>query len=685
MKTLINVLIVFVLIANTVHSQEHGLINNSQSPYMQLKSIDLDDCRWTKGFWAEKLKTCHDAMIPNLGRLMSDPEIIHAYENFKVAAGLKEGEFRGWSFHDGDFYKYVEAIAYQYNVTKDPELDELMDEIIGVIGKAQLENGYIHTQKQIGHGIKGFHHSSENDFRLNDEQQKPWTSGGGHELYNMGHLMTAACVHYRITGKKIFLDIAIKASDNIYDHFKIPSPELARVDWNPPHYMGLVEMYRTTGEKKYLELAETFINMLGTAKKEPGEHRGLDHSQRRTPIREVKEAVGHAGHGNYLYSGVADLYAETGEKALLDALERIWTNVTTCKMYVTGATGTHHYGISNKAMVSESYGMEYELPNIKAYTETCANIGNAMWNWRMFLITGETRFMDLVELIYYNSAISGIALDGTHFSYTNPLRFIEGHPQNTKDGGKRSEFMSVFCCPPNIVRTIAKMHSYAYNTSDDAIWVNLYGSNILNTELTGGEKISLEQDTNYPWDGDISIIVKNTEATQFSLKLRIPSWTDKATVEVNGKTIKQVSAPGTYFEINRKWKAGDKVRLKLLMEPQMIVSNPDVEEILNQVAVKRGPLVYCLESIDLPKGHDLQNIVIPQDVNWIAFHKEELLGGVTVLEGKIEVIQSRDWENQLYLKLKRQKPKEVNIQLIPYYAWANRGISDMTVWMELDR
>ena len=303
-------------------------------------------------------------MIPNLGRLVDDPEIIHAYDNFKVAAGLQEGEFRGWSFTDGDFYKYVEAMSYAYAMTGDEKINQRMDEIIEVIAKAQMDNGYLHTKKQIGQGIQGFLHESEH--RFNSGEVAPFTHGPHHEFYNFGHLMTAACVHHRVTGKDNFLNIAIKASDLIYDRFINPSPELARIDWNPPHYMGLVEMFRTTGDKRYLDLAETFINMLGTAPAISGDHRGMDHSQRGTAIREESEAVGHAGHGNYLYAGVTDLYAETGEEALLEAMERIWKNVTTKKMYVTGATGPHHFGVSKKKMVAESYGLDFEMPKLES-------------------------------------------------------------------------------------------------------------------------------------------------------------------------------------------------------------------------------------------------------------------------------------------------------------------------------
>ena len=661
-------------------AQEHGVLNNSKTPNMNLKTIDINDCRWTEGFWANKLKAAHDVMIPNLGRLMDDPEIIHAYSNFKVAAGLEEGEFRGWSFTDGDFYKYVEALAYEYAMTKDEKINQQMDEIIAVIAKAQRPDGYIHTKIQIGHGIAGFLHESAHPFK---SDEKPYTNGPSHEFYNFGHLMTAACVHYRITGKKNFLDIAIKASDNIYDHFKEPSPELARIDWNPPHYMGLIEMYRTTGDKKYLELTETFVNMLGTAPKEALDHRGMDHSQRGTAVREESKAVGHAGHGNYLYAGVADLYAETGDQTLKDYLERIWTNVTTQKMYLTGATGPHHFGISDHAIVAEAYGKDYELPNIKAYNETCANIGNAMWNWRMFLMNGEGRFADIMELIFYNSAISGISLDGEHFFYTNPLRFIEGHPQNTKDEGKRGEFMSVFCCPPNIIRTIAKMHTYAYSTSEKGIWVNLYGSNVLDTDLADGSNIKLTQQSNYPWDGNIKITVDSKKKKEYAMMLRIPAWAENATIKVNGEQIDQAPKAGSYAEVNRKWRKGDIVELELPMAPSLITADPNVEETRNQVAVKRGPIVYCLEGRDLESGTSINDIVVPTDIMLQPKYEANLLSGVTILEGEANVLPKADWSNQLYKPLVKPDLKKTPIKMIPYFAWANRGVHDMSVWLPL--
>ena len=549
-----------LFIVGTSFSQEKGVINNAQSPNMNIKTIDFSDCQWTDGFWADKQKVCYETMLPDLKRKMEDPNTMHAYDNVRVAAGLIDGEFRGFSFHDGDFYKFIEALSYAYGITQDETINEQMDEYIAVIAKAQRDNGYIHTKIQIGHGKNKFPRKDQVAF---DSFNDPFTIDFDHEFYNFGHLMSAACVHYRITGKRNFLDIAIKASDHIYAIFHEPSPQLAAIDWNPPHYMGLIEMYRTTGDKKYLELAQTFIDMLGSTKETGAwESRGLDHSQKRTPFREETEAVGHAGHGNYMYCGVTDLYAETGEQALLDTLEKIWNNLVNQKMFVTGATGSYHHTVSrNNDKISEGYAEIYDLPNTVSYNETCANIGNGMFNWRMFLLNGESRFADTMELVFYNSGLSGIDLEGKNYYYTNPLRYIQDQPHKTRDFGQRRAFMPVFCCPPNIIRTIAKMHSYAYSKSEEGIWVNLYGSNTLETDLLDGTNVKLVQTSNYPWDGNIKIEFDVKRKKEFALMLRIPAWVEAASLKVNGESVSKTLEAGTYFNLKRTWKKGDIVEL----------------------------------------------------------------------------------------------------------------------------
>ena len=673
------VVICFFLVCNHSYTQKAGIINNEKSPYTKLKSIDLADCRWTNGFWADKTEQCRQVMLPNLGDLMNDPEIIHAYDNFLIAAGLKKGEFRSWSFTDGDFYKYVEALAFAYTMTKDEKINQNMDEIIAVIAKAQRPDGYIHTQIQIGHGINAYRHSMERKFT---KKNGPFERAEDHEFYNFGHLMTAACIHYRATGKTNFLDIAKKASDMLYTKFLHPTPELAKVDWNPPHYMGLTEMYRTTGDKRYLELAEAFINMRGTGIDRDAASQQTDQSLKRVPIRQLTEASGHAGFANYLYAGVSDVYAENGDKTLLAAMERVWNSLVTKQMYLTGGTGPHHFAISpNREKVSESYGKAYELPNIGAYNETCANIGNAMWSYRMLLITGEAKYADVMERVFYNSAISCIALDGKHFFYTNPLRHIHEHPLSTKDNGIRSSFISVFCCPPNIIRTITSMNGYAYNTSEKGIWVNLYGGNELNTKLGDGSSLKLTQQTDYPWDGLVKITVDIPVKKAFSVMLRIPSWENQAKLKVNGQVVSGTLTPGSYFELRRIWAKGDVIEFDMPMSPQLIEANPMVEDNRNQVAVQRGPIVYCMESVDLPKDVNISQVQIPRNIQLHPRFDKNLLSGVTVLEGEAKCEKGAVWSNQLYRPLSTEMHRKLSIKLIPYYAWSNRGASDMTVWL----
>jgi len=485
-----------LLISVSAVTQERAIINTSSSPYVKLRSIDIDDVKWTKGFWADKFELMHRVGVPNMWKLLSDPEIGHAYQNFQIAAGLLDGEHKGTYWHDGDFYKWLEATAYVYAVTKDPELEKLMDKAVNVIVKAQREDGYIHTAKQIGFGYR-----SGKRF---DIDPRPLQVRMHHEDYNFGHLMTAACIHYyRSTGKTKLLNVAKKAGDFLYAAFK-PHPEkLSDFGWNPSHIMGLVELYRTTTNPKYLELARLCIDRRGT---EPG---GSDWNQYRTPLRKETEAVGHAVTGNYLYAGAADLYTETGDKELLNVLNKIWQNITFQKMSVTGGNGVFDQTISSENdIVGEAYGHEYDLPNVNAYNETCANISNAMFNWRMLSITGKAQFADVMELILYNSALSGISLDGKHFFYTNPLRFLASHSHNTRNAGIRQSYINCFCCPPNIVRTIAKVHGWAYSVSDSGVWVNFYGGNLLSTELSDGSKIKLQQETEYPWEGKVKITIQ---------------------------------------------------------------------------------------------------------------------------------------------------------------------------------
>jgi hypothetical protein len=653
-------------------SAEKGTTNTLASPYAELHSIGIDDVRWTDGFWGERFKLCHEVMIPNMWRLLEDPQISHAYDNFLIAAGLKKGRHRGPKWHDGDFYKWLEAVAFVYGVTKDEQLDRLMDGIIDVIEKCQREDGYIHTPVIISQRNQ-IPESAEFSNRLD------------FETYNMGHLITCACIHYRATAKSTLLKIAQKAADFLYNFYKTSPRDLANNAICPSHYMGVVEMYRTTRDPRYLELAKGLIDIRDMVEA------GTDNNQDRIPFRKQTRAVGHAVRANYLYAGAADVYAETGDKSLLAALETIWSDVAYRKMYITGATGALYDGASPDGskdhstiqLVHQAYGREYQLPNLTAYNESCATVGFVLWNWRMLAITAQARYADMLELALYNGVLSTISLDGKMFFYTNLLRLLDDMPFELRWSRKREPYISCFCCPPNIVRTIAEAGSYAYSISNEGLWINLYGSNMLDTKLDDGSKINLRQQADYPWDGAIRITIEDAPAREFSIFLRIPGWANNPSVTVDGAPIVGNLEAGQYFPIKRTWSAGDMIELVLPMPVQLIEANPLAEEIRNQVAVRRGPIVYCLESIDLPDGIGIMDVVIPSQIKLRNHFEKELLGGVTVLEGKAHVLAGSNWGQTLYRQIENQEPKAVDIRLIPYYAWSNRGKSEMTVWIPL--
>ncbi|HRW05617.1 MAG TPA: glycoside hydrolase family 127 protein, partial [Caldilineaceae bacterium] len=382
------------------------------------------------------------------------------------------------------------------------------------------------------------------------------------------------------------------------------SPELARNAICPSHYMGVIELYRTTRDPRYLELGRNLVEIRDLVTN------GGDDNQDRVPFREQDRAVGHAVRANYLYAGVADIVAETGDESLMAVLETLWQSVVTQKMYITGGCGALYDGASPDGSpaqgtitrIHQAYGREYQLPNATAHNETCANIANAMWNWRMLLLTGEARFADIMELVFYNSALAGISLDGKKFFYTNTLRQVDDLPFELRWSRTRTPYISCFCCPPNLVRMIAEVNGYAYSLSDDALWVHLYGSNELNTVTADGESLRVTQESNYPWEGKITLTVERPAAAVQALMVRIPGWVKGATVTVNGESIEAIVEPGTYCRIEREWAAGDVVVIDLPLPVRLLQSHPLVEETRNQVAVMRGPVVYCLESPDLPAG-----------------------------------------------------------------------------------
>jgi len=663
--------LIMIMVGLSLQAQE-GLVNTNASPHAKLSSVGLSDVQWTKGFWAERFAICRDAMVPQLWQTYTSKDMCYSFQNFRIAAGLDTGRFRGPSFHDGDFYKTLEAIAAMYASTKDKKLDAWMDEAIAVIGKAQKEDGYIYTKSIIEQKKSG--------------QAKMFDDKLSFEAYNFGHLMTAACVHHAATGKTSLLNIAKRAADFLIGFYNTATPEQARNAICPSHYMGLAELYRTTKEEKYLTLVKKLIDIRGMSE-------GTDDNSDRLPFRQMKEVNGHAVRANYLFAGVADVYAETGDTTLLNTLDLMWDDVVNHKMYITGGCGALYDGLSLEGLsykpdeiqkIQQAYGKDYQLPNLTAHNETCANIGNVLWNWRMFLLTGESKYADIVELELYNSVLSGVSMDGTKYFYTNPLAASKDYPYDLRWSGGRQPYIGKSnCCSPNVIRTIAEASDYMYSVGDDGLYINMYGGNTLSTKLKDGSSIQLEQVTNYPWDGKIVFTIKEAPAESVNLHFRIPGWCKSYQLKINSKVPFTLLKRNGYRIYGTRWKAGDKIELVLDMPATLLESNPLVEETKNQVAVKRGPVVYCLESADLPDAN-VFDIMIPTSIKLQPIQMKVDNGNVMALTGEARLLQSNNWKNTLYKEV-NTTVKPVKIKLIPYYAWANRGKTDMTVWMPLAR
>ncbi len=664
----------------------------AHSKYAKMVNAPLGAVKWTGGFWGERFNVYSNTSLQSMWATWSNPDISHGFRNFEIAAGTCEGEHWGPPFHDGDMYKWLEAVAAVYAVNKDPELDALMDKFIEQVVKAQRADGYIHTPVIIEERNKGIDtHSEHRDqtvigTKVGAEDEKgAFANRLNFETYNLGHLMMAGITHYRATGKRTLFDAAIKATDFLCHFYETASAELARNAICPSHYMGVVEMYRATGNPRYLELSKNLIDIRGMVEN------GTDDNQDRIPFREQYNAMGHAVRANYLYAGVADVYAETGEAQLMKNLTSIWNDIVNRKMYVTGACGALYDGTSPDGTcyepdsiqkVHQSYGRAYQLPNSTAHNETCANIGNMLFNWRMLESTGDAKYADIVETALYNSVLSGVSLDGKRYFYTNPLRLSDDFPYTLRWPRERQEYISCFCCPPNTLRTICEAQNYAYTVSENALWCNLYGQSELTTKL-GKHDLEVSQVTGYPYDGKVMLTFRAVPKKQeMALHLRIPAWCDRATVKVNGEVVDVPVKANTYATLNRVWKKGDVVELDMEMRVKLMESNPLVEETRNQVVVKRGPLVYCLEGMDVADGRRIDDVLIPSTIQFTP--TEITIDGskMIALDGEARLMDEASWNNVLYREVGKAD-RTVKIRLIPYFAWGNRGKSEMTVWMPL--
>ena len=675
------------MVAVPMVGQQKGINVTKNSQHAVMSATPVSATRWTGGFWGERFDVLSKTSLQSMWATWQTKEG-KGFNNFLIASGEMQGEHHGPPFHDGDMYKWLEAVAAVYAINKDPELEKIMDRFIGCVVKAQREDGYIHTPVIIAELNKKKKEQQNGDddtvvgTATGTKKDKAFGNRLNFETYNLGHLITAGIVHKRATGKTTLFNAAVKAADFLYDFCQRAPEELAGNAICPSHYMAVAEMYRETGNKKYLELLKQFIDIRGMVEN------GTDDNQDRIPFRQQYQAMGHAVRANYLYAGVADLYLESGEEQLMKNLTSIWQDIVTRKMYINGACGALYDGTSPDGTnytpdsiqkVHQSYGRPYQLPHSTAHNETCANIGNLFFNWRMLEATGEAKYADIVENCLYNSILSGISLDGEKYFYTNPLRMSDELPYTLRWPKERTKYISCFCCPPNTLRTLCEAQTYAYAVSKDAIYVNLFGENTFTTKPDGKNELTLAQHTQYPWDNKVLLeVVKAKKAVNTVIKLRIPGWCREVNVSVNGRPVPYDREKG-YAAVNGKWKKGDIITYSMEMGTRIVEANPLVEENRGQVAVQRGPIVYCAESTDLG-DIDIDDIAIPVDAKFTPV--EVVIDGsrMIALEGEVVVRDEATWKGQLYREVSRKNERRT-IRLIPYYAWGNRGKSEMTVWM----
>jgi DUF1680 family protein len=600
------------------------------APHRKLNAVPFADVTFTDHFWAPRLETNRTVTVPHCLKMCEETKRIR---NFEVAGGLAEGEFEGIYFNDSDVYKVIEGAAHSLAVHPDPELDAQLDEIIAKIAAAQEDDGYLNTY-----------------FTLVEPDRK-WTDlPAKHELYCAGHLFEAAVAHYRATGKRSLLDVAIRFAEKIDSVFG--EDALIGVPGHEEIELALVKLYEVTGEERYLDLARFFIDQRGQSDR--------DYCQDHIPIREQSEIAGHAVRAMYLYSGVADVAAYTGDEALFGAMDRIWHDVTKRKMYVTGGVGPSAH--------NEGFTVPYDLPNDSAYAETCAAIGLALWGHRMNLLHADSEYADVLEQVLYNGMLSGVSMEGDCFFYVNPLASRGRH--------HRQPWFGCACCPSNVVRFIPQVGSFVYATSDEGLWVNLYAASKAKVTV-GGREVALRQETDYPWSGEVKLTVEPDEPASFGVNLRIPGWCDKIHATVNGKRVTASPSEDGYLHVDRDWEAGDEIRLRLGMAVRRMAANPNVKADVGRVALMRGPIVYCLEGVD--NEGSVRDIALPRTADLKEEFEADLLGGVVVLRTKARRRGAEDWEGILYQPVPYDE--KARVVAIPYYAWDHREPGEMVVWL----
>ena len=647
MKSILVIALTGICLAGSAQTHDGGY---------PITPVPFTSVKVTDSFWGQRLKASREVTIP---LAFSKCEETGRYENFcKAAHPSSEYKVGGLAFDDTDVYKTIEGASYSMQTYPDKKLAKYIDSVLTIVAAAQEPDGYLYTSRT-----------------MNPEHPHEWAGSKrwekvedlSHEFYNLGHMIEGAIAHYQATGKKNFLNIAIKYADCVEREIGDKPGQLVRVPGHQIAEMALAKLYLVTGQQKYLDLAKFFLDKRGYTSHTDA------YSQAHKPVLEQDEAVGHAVRAAYMYSGMADVAALTGDTGYVHAIDKIWDNVVTKKLYVTGGIGATSNG--------EAFGENYELPNMSAYCETCAAIGNVYWNYRLFLLHGESKYYDVLERSLYNGLISGVSLDGGGFFYPNPLESIGQH--------QRQPWFGCACCPSNICRFIPSLPGYVYAVHNKDVYVNLFMSNTseLNVE---GKKVTLAQTTEYPWNGDIRVAVTPKGKQDFTLKIRIPGWvqgevvpsnlytfTDNKqlayAVKVNGEPVESKLDKG-YFSIDRQWKKGDVVDVHFDMEPRTVKANSKVEADRGKISVERGPLVYCAEWPD--NDFSVLSVFMNRRPEFTIERKPELLYGIDELKTQAQTLG--------YDETGRLVTKDVTLTLIPYYAWAHRGAGEMAVWLPQD-
>ena len=624
-----------------------------------IQGIPFNTVSLNDHFWLPKIEINRTVTIPSSFRKCEETGRV---ENFILASGAKKGKFLTvYPFDDTDIYKTIEGASFSMSVHPDKAMDHYVDSLISIVAAAQEPDGYLYTARTID--PKNTHSWAGSERWVKESELS-------HELYNSGHLFESAAAHFTATGKRNLLNIALKNANLLVQVF---GP--GKRDDAPGHEiveMGLVRLYRITGEKKYLDLAKFFIDCRGKNSKQ-------NYSQNHLPFVKQTEATGHAVRAGYLYSGAADVAALTGNKEYIEAIDKIWENAVTKKFYITGGIGALHAG--------EAFGADYELPNLTAYNETCAAIANVYWNYRMFLLHGDAKYIDVLERSLYNNVISGVGLDGKTFFYPNPLECNARYAFNSGNKLTREPWFDCSCCPTNLCRFIASVPGYIYAQKTDKIYVNLFIGSKTRFKLPK-TSVEISQQSDYPWNGNIALQVSPASKSVFSLYLRIPGWAhnqpvpgdlyryvsegaEEIEIKINGKKVEFKTQDG-YAVISRTWKKGDRVEYTMPMNVHRVEANEKVQDDRGKVAIERGPLVYCLEGID--NNDIVDNIILPDQAPLSVSFNPNKLNGINEIKGEAVVIKiSPDG-------LSAQTGKQ-NITAIPYYAWSNRGINTMKVWL----